>query len=94
MDLTNQVAILTNQIVLTKADLEQANKNYALLENRLRRDVAEREVMERKFYSVPDLQAQIEYLKSHPIEEISAGSIYAGLDVEVKSNAVHVISPN
>jgi chromosome segregation ATPase len=42
MDLTNQMAGLTGQIALTATNLEQANKDYALLEERLRRDVAER----------------------------------------------------
>ncbi len=97
MDLTNQmtsqIAALTGQIALTATNLAQANKNYALLENRLRIDVAERVVAERKFNNLSELQAQIKYLKKNPAEEISAESIYAGLDVEVKSNAFHVISP-
>jgi len=94
MDLTNQVAGLTSQIALTGTNLAQANKDYALLENRLRRDVAERLVVERKFYNLSELQAQMERLKTCPGGEVSAESIYAGLDVEVKSNAVHVIAPN
>jgi chromosome segregation ATPase len=94
MDLTNQMAGLTSQIALTGASLNQANKNYALLENRLRRDVGERLVVERKFNNPSELQAQIQYLKKHPAEVISAESIYAGLEVEVKSNAFHVLSPN
>jgi chromosome segregation ATPase len=94
MDLTNQVAGLTGQIALTGTNLAQANKDYSLLENRLRRDVAARLVVERKFYNRSELQAQIERLKNFPEGEVSAGSIYAGLDVEVTSNAVHVIAPN
>ena len=94
MDLTNQMAGLTSQIALTGTNLAQANKDHALLENRLRRDVAERLVVERKFYNLSALQAQMERLKTYPGGEVSAESIYAGLDVEVKSNAVHVISPN
>ena len=94
MDLTNQVAGLTNQIALTEASLDRANKDYALLENRLRRDVAERVVVERKFNNLSELQAQMQKLKKNPAEAISAESIYAGLDVEVKSNQLHVISPN
>ena len=93
-DLTNQVAGLTSQITLTETNLSQAYIDYALLENRLRRDVAERLVMQRKFYNLPALQAQVEYLKSHPGGDVSAERIYAGLDVEVKSNAFHVIAPN
>jgi hypothetical protein len=94
MDLTNQMAGLTSQIALTGTNLAQANRDYALLENRLRRDVAERLVVERKFYNLPELQAQIERLKTYPGGDVSAESIYAGLDVEVTSNAVHVIAPN
>ncbi len=94
MDLTNQLAGLTSQIASNQVDLAQANKDYALLENRLRRDVAGRVVVERKFNNPSELQAQLKYLKQHPAEEVSADSIYAGLEVEVKSNAFHVIAPN
>jgi chromosome segregation ATPase len=94
MDLTNQMAGLTRQIALTGASLDEANTNYTLLENRLRRDVAERTVVERKFNNPSELQAQMQYLKKHPAEVISADSIYAGLEVEVKSNTFHVLSPN
>ena len=93
-DLTNQMARLTSRITLTESNLDQANKDYVLLEYRLRRDVAERVVVERKFNNPSELQAQAQYLKKHPVEVISADSIYAGLDVEVKSNAFHVLSPN
>jgi chromosome segregation ATPase len=93
-DLTNQVGSLTTQNALTETNLAQANHDYSLLENRLRRDVAERVVLERKFRNLNQLQAQIQDLKQNPFEEISAESIYAGLDVEVKSNQFHVISPN
>jgi chromosome segregation ATPase len=95
MDLTNQVAGLTSQIALTEASLNQANKDYALLENRLRRDVAERIVVERKFNNLSELQAQMQKLKKNPADVISSESIYAGLGVEVKSNGTfHVISPD
>jgi chromosome segregation ATPase len=94
MDVTNQMAGLTSQIASNTVSLDQANSNYALLENRLRRDVAERTVVERKFNNPSELQAQLQYLKKHPGDVISADSIYAGLDVEVKSNAFHVLSPN
>lgn len=93
MDLTNQLAVLTCQVTSNNVSLAQANKDYALLENRLRRDVAERVVVERKFNNPSELQAQMQYLKKHPAGVISADSIYAGLDVEVKSNAVHVLAP-
>ena len=94
MDWTNQMAGFATQIALTESNLVQAGKNYALLENRFRRDVGERLVVERKFNNPSALQAQIRNLKQHPAEAISAESIYSGLDVEVKSNAVHVIAPN
>jgi chromosome segregation ATPase len=94
LDLTNQIAGLASQLALANTNLNQAAKDYALLENRLRRDVAERLVAERKFTNLLELQAQIEKLKKNPADAISAQSIYAGLDVEVKSNAFHVISPD
>jgi len=92
--MTNQVTSLTQQLNATKASLDQANKDYALLENRFRIDVAERVVAERKFNNPSALQAQIQNLKQNPAEVISAQSIYAGLDVEVKSDRVHVITQN
>ena len=102
MDLTNQMTALTRQftltqtkIALTQTNLDQVNKGYSLLENRFRIDVAERVVMQRKFYNRAELQAQIQRLKEDPfVQEISEQSIYAGLDVEVKSNTFHVISPD
>jgi chromosome segregation ATPase len=93
MDLTNQMDGLTRQIALTGTNLNQANKDYALLENRLRRDVAERTVVERKFNNLLELQAQMQKLKKNPAGAISSEGIYAGLDVEVNSNGtLHVIS--
>ena len=91
--LGGRIMDLTNQIVLTQASLDQANKDYALLENRLRRDVAERVVVERKFNNLSELQAQMQKLKTNSAGAISAEGIYAGLDVEVSSNRFHVISP-
>jgi chromosome segregation ATPase len=92
--MTNQIAGLTNQIASIQASLDQAKIDYALLENRFRRDVAERIVVERKFNNPQELQAQLENLQRNPAAVITADSIYAGLDVEVKSNKFHVISPN
>lgn len=101
-DLTNQLAGLSGKVasaqtslVQTNQDLVQAYKDYGLLENRLRRDVAERVVMERKFNNILKLQEQIQLLKENPVETISLDRIYTGLDVEVKSNgSFHVLSPN
>ena len=92
--MTSQIAALTSQIALTETNLAQANKDYVLLENRFRIDVAERVVVERKFNNPLELQAQMKYLKANPAAVVSAQSIYAGLDVEVKSDRFHVISPN
>ena len=99
MDLTNelagQVTALTRQIALAEAGLNQVNSNYVLLENRFRINVAERLVIQRKFSNLTELKAQMQRLKDDPfVPQISEHSIYAGLDVEVKSNAVHVISSN
>jgi predicted nucleic acid-binding Zn-ribbon protein len=101
-DLTNQLAVLSGKIasaqtslIQTNQDLVQAYKDYGLLENRLRRDVAERVVMERKFDNILELQEQIQNLKENPFEEISIDRIYTGLDVEVKSNgSFHVLLPD
>ena len=93
--LTNQMASFTQQLASAKTNLDQANKDYVLLENRLRRDVAERLVIERKFYNLTELKAQMDRLEEDPsIPQVSEQSIYAGLDVEVQSDRFHVISPN
>jgi chromosome segregation ATPase len=100
VNLTNQVAGLNQQIAQTKAsltqtgqDLAQAHKDYALLENRLRRDVAERVIVERRFNNPSELQAQLDHLKTNPAREISADSMLAGLDIEVNSNGTfHVLA--
>jgi hypothetical protein len=56
--------------------------------------VAERIVAERKFNNLLELQSQMEKLKKNPADAITEEGIYAGLDVEVKSNKFHVISPD
>lgn len=95
MELTNQVVGLMGQIAASGASLVEAGRNYGLLENRLRRDVAERIVVERKFNNPSELQAQLQNLKTNPARVISAESILAGLDIEVNSNGTYyVISPN
>ncbi len=92
--MTNQIAGLTKQLAATQASFDQVKNDHALLENRFRRDVAERIVVERKFNNPQELQAQLENLQRNPAAVITADSIYAGLDVEVKSNKFYVISPN
>lgn len=92
--LTNQIAGLNKQITATQASLDKANKDYALLENRFRQDVAERVVMERRFNNLLELRAQIEDIKENPPEQISSENIYKDLDVEVSSNgSFHVLAP-
>jgi predicted nucleic acid-binding Zn-ribbon protein len=93
-DLTNHISDLTNQIASAQASLLQANKDYALLENRFRRDVAERVIVERRFYNRQELKAQLENLQWNPAREISEYRIREGLDVVVgKSNLCYVIAP-
>jgi septal ring factor EnvC (AmiA/AmiB activator) len=100
--MTNQISALTTQITKTEAniaqakhDLTQARSDYAQLQNRLQRDVAERLVVERKFNNLSEVQAQAEKLKSNAGKNITTESIYAGLDIIIKSNGVaHVIAPD
>ena len=102
MDLTGQMAALKEKITLAEASLDrtnqvlvQANKDYARLENRFLRDVAERTVVERRFNNLAEVQAQEQKLQKVGAPWVTPESIYAGLDVEVKSNGTaHVISPD
>ena len=101
MNLTNQVGGLAKQLALTQASLTQTNqdlvrlqKDYARLDNRFRRDVAERVVVERKFNSLAEVKAQLKKLQTHSAPPVTPESIYAGLNVEIVSNGVaHVIMP-
>jgi chromosome segregation ATPase len=92
-DLSRQIAELTNQIASAQASLLQANKDYVLLENRFRRDVAERVIVERRFNNRTELKAQMEYLQSNPRSEISKDRILEGFNIVVKSNRCYVIAP-
>jgi chromosome segregation ATPase len=102
MDLTNQLAALTSRNAQAEDSLAQANtnlvqagKDYAQLENRLRRDVAERLVVARKFNSIPELQTQLRQLEEFPVGVISPENIYAGLNVVVNGDGkFYVISPD
>jgi chromosome segregation ATPase len=99
-DLTNQIVGLNQQIGTTQTnlartheDLVQAHKDYALLENRLRRDVAERLIVERKFNNALELKSQMQKLEKNPTKLVTSEQIYGGLDVEVSSNGTfHVLS--
>ena len=92
-DLTRQVAELTNQIASARARLLQTSKDYVLLDNRFRRDVAERVIAERRLTNRTELKAQMDYLQKNPSKEISEDRIREGLNVEVRSNLSYVISP-
>ncbi len=95
MDLTNQMAGLAQQLALTRTNLAQAGRDYSLLENRLRQDVAQRVMVERKFNSPSELQAQIENLQWNAPQAVSDRSIYAGLDVQVRADgSFRVLAPN
>ncbi len=102
LDLTNQLAALTSRnaqteasLALANTNLVQAGKDYAQLENRLRRDVAERVVVQRKFNSIPELQTQLDQLKQFPVGLVTPDKIYAGLDVVVNGDGkFYVISPD
>jgi len=95
MDLTNQVLALNQRVAVTQSNSETVHKDHLLLEERLRRDVAERLVMQRKFYNPKALQAQMDKLKEFGGSfDVTADKIYAGLDVEVRSNGtIHVLTP-
>jgi chromosome segregation ATPase len=93
-DLTHRITELTNHNASVQASLDQADKNYVLLENRFRRDVAERVMVERKFNNSAELKAQMEYLHWNPSREITEDRIREGLNVVVgKSNLCYVIAP-
>jgi chromosome segregation ATPase len=93
-ELTSHISDLTNQLASAQTNLFQADKDYALLENRFRRDVAERVIVERRFYNRRELKAQLEMLQWYPGKEISEDRIREGLNVVVgKSNLCYVISP-
>lgn len=101
-DLTNQVVALTGRIAVTETnltqthqDLDQAHKDYAALQSRFLRDVAERVMVERRFNNLTEVQAQEKKLWQAGAPWVTPASIYAGLNVEVQSNGVvHVISPD
>lgn len=98
--LTNQVTTLTQQLATVQTNLTGANKtlaqentDYINLEDRFRMDVAERVVMQRKFYNISELQEQLARLKENPSWQVTPDMIYAGLDVRVSSNGTfHVMS--
>jgi chromosome segregation ATPase len=92
--MTNQVAALKGQLASTQTNLDQITKGCLLLEDRFRRDVAERVVAERKFNNLSALQDQMKYLAKNPAKAITAEGIFSGLDIVVKSNTFYVSSPD
>ena len=101
VDLTNQLATLTQRLDLTVVSLTQTNdalvqagKDYVLLENRFHRDVAERVMAERRFNNLAEVQAQAQKLMKAGAPWVTPQSVYADLNVEVSSNGVvHVLAP-
>ena len=99
MEMTNalnsQLATLNEKVTLLATNLEDVQRDHVLLEDRLRRDVAERLVIQRQFYNPEALQAQMNKLKDAAGSlDVTADKIYAGLDIEVRSNgSIHVLSP-
>lgn len=97
-ELTNQLAGFSQVIVSNRASMNTASndffKNYTLLENRLRRDVAERVLVERQFNNPTELRTQLDKLKGSAPRSVTPQNIYQGLDIEVESNGTfHVVSP-
>ena len=93
--LTNQVASLTGQLARTSQELADIHRDFTLLENRFRRDVAERILLERKFNTYAEVATQADKLLTNSGQWATPQSIYKGLDVEVKSKGeFHVISPD
>jgi chromosome segregation ATPase len=101
LNATNQLTALRAQfaqsqtsLAQTTADYAQFRKDYALLQNRFERDVAERTLLARKFNNLAELQSQMEKLYLNPADQVAPADFYKGLDVEVRSNGIaHVIAP-
>jgi len=99
--MTNQLLALNKQLATTQAQLTQTNMvldkiltDYVLLQNRFLRDVAARVVVERRFNNLREVQKQEQRLLTRPAPEVTDGSIYAGLNVQVTSNGIaQVIAP-
>ncbi len=98
---TNQLTSLNKQLAVTQSQLTQTNivlnqilTDYVLLQNRFLRDVAARVVAERRFNNLQEVQKQEQRLLTRPAPEVTDGSIYAGLNVQVTSNGIaQVIAP-
>jgi chromosome segregation ATPase len=101
LDTTNQLTALQAQFTQAQAgltqttqDLAQFRKDYALLQNRFERDVAERTLLQRKFNNLDELRNQMVNLYVSPATQVTPQDFYKGLDVEIRSNGIaHVIAP-
>jgi len=100
-ELSNQVSALKEQIARTETSLAETNQTLAevsnqnvLLQHAFLRDAAERLVLERKFNSLTEVQAQEQKILSSPARIPTLQSIYAGLNVEVTTNGIaRIIAP-
>jgi hypothetical protein len=101
MDATNQYNTLSTLQQATKSDLETTNAvlvqlqgDYGVLGQRLKEDVAQRLVLERRWRNPQMLSEQVDFMKNSPEEVITPERIYAGLNVLVSSNgSVRVLAP-
>lgn len=64
VDLTSQMADLDKQIAVTEAALSQSKTNNAFLERELKKQVNDREMLERKFTDLNQVRAQYKKLKT------------------------------
>jgi len=62
-DLTNQISQLDDQITATQLELSKSKTNNTYLENELKKQVAERTVLEAKFNSISQVREQVHKLK-------------------------------
>lgn len=62
-ELTNQLAQLNDQISATELKLSQAQTNNVYLESELKKQVAERTVLEQKFNDLSQMRAQVRKLR-------------------------------
>jgi len=90
-----RLAAVESSLIVTNEALIKLQRDYATLGERLKQDVAERLVVERKFQNPSAIQEQLVALKKSPAGEITSDRIYAGLNVLVTSNgAVRILSPD
>lgn len=79
-DLTNQLAQLDDQIAATQLELSQSRTNNAYLENELKKQVAERTVLEQKFNDLSQMREQVHKLKEDALVATRLKWIKEGTD--------------